>query len=135
MRARARRRSGSKAAGRRRGSTLVEQMVALSVLSVGLLAVSAVGDALNRRARHAALGADAMSVAARWREMLVAAACEAPPVGTVTDGPFQVGWTAAPSGRTVAISVTATELAAGADPSADAPVSHQLGGTARCAQP
>lgn len=64
-------------AGPRRGFTLVEQLVAVTVLGVGLLSLAAGGVELQRRARHAALHGDAAARAAARLERLAATPCDA----------------------------------------------------------
>ena len=61
--------------GPRRGFTLVEQLVAVTVLGVGLLSLAGGGVALQRRARHALVHGDAASRAAARLERLAATPC------------------------------------------------------------
>lgn len=59
----------------RRGFTLLEQLVALTVLGVGLLSLAGGGVELQRRARHAMVHGDAAGRAAARLERLAATPC------------------------------------------------------------
>lgn len=113
----------------RRGVTLIEQVLALTILSVGLLAVSSAGDALHRGARHALLRAETASTAAGWRERLVASGCASARAGEATEGPLDLAWSGEQLGASVVLTVRATERDDGAS---GANAEHETIGAVRC---
>lgn len=115
----------------RRGVTLLEQVMALTILSVGLLAVASAGNLLHRGARHALRAAQAVAVAAAWRERLTAAGCAGAAGGTAADAGLQVRWTAEELGAVRVYTVRTAELAPGAAPDTRV-ATHETVGAVRC---
>lgn len=89
----------------RSGFTVVEQLIALVVLGVGLLAIARGIVGLQRQARRAALQLDAVTAAASALERATATSC-APATGTDTLGVVAVRW--ARTGGAPAAALTAS---------------------------
>lgn len=106
----------------------------MTILSVGLLAVSAAGDTLHRGSRRALRGAEAVAAAVEWRERLTAAGCAAATDGRATEGPIEIEWRTGSLGAARLITVRAADRAdsAGAHPGVSA-AAHETVGVVRCA--
>ncbi|HEY0970225.1 MAG TPA: prepilin-type N-terminal cleavage/methylation domain-containing protein [Gemmatimonadales bacterium] len=118
----------------RRGVTLIEQVLAMTILSVGLLAVSAAGDMLHRGSRRALRSAETVAAAAGWRERLAAAGCDGAMDGRAAEGPLEIEWRIEPLGAALVLTVRAAERgdSAGAPPGAGS-AAHETTGAVRCA--
>ena len=92
-----------------RGFTLIELVVAVTVLAVGVLAVAATAVPLSRLVRRG--GAQTASAAAAGAEIeaLRAAGCTAPATGSALNGGgYRLTWSTVPSGGLRETTVVAT---------------------------
>ena len=89
----------------RRGATLVELTIALTMLGVGLLALAAGAAALARHATRAALDARAADAVRDLVERTAAAGCGAPVSGDSVIGPLRARWRAADDSGTRSLHV------------------------------
>ena len=92
----------------RPGVTLLELMVALTVLGVGLLALAGPAATLARHTRRSALDLDAAVLARDLGERL-AATCPAPWMGDTTVGALHARWTVADDSGTRLLRLTVND--------------------------
>lgn len=90
------------------GFSLVEVIVAMVLLTIGLLCLAASARSVTRLTSQGALVGQAAAVVASRMERLRAGACDALAGGSATSGSFTERWTVDPSGpvRTVTIMVS-----------------------------
>jgi prepilin-type N-terminal cleavage/methylation domain-containing protein len=93
---------------RARGVTLIELLLAITVLAVGALAVAATAAPLARLVRWGGAQSASAAAAGAVIEKLRAAGCAALAPGAATRGGLSLGWQAAPGGRLRAVTVAAT---------------------------
>jgi prepilin-type N-terminal cleavage/methylation domain-containing protein len=92
-----------------RGFTLIELVVAVTVLAVGVLAVAANAVPLARLVRRGGVQTGSAAAAGAEIESLRAAGCAAPATGTVTSGGgYRLRWSVAPAGRLREVTVVTT---------------------------
>lgn len=87
----------------RRGFSLVEVIVALTLLSVGLLAVAGTAGLAATLARDAEMQEEGAFIASQIIDSLAVAS--APASGRQQRGPFQLEWTVTPTERALTIGV------------------------------
>ena len=75
-----------------RGTTLVEVVVALLVLTTGLLALAGTGAAVTRLASGAWLNTQLAALLSERLEVAAAAACSSPDAGRESRGPLRLRW-------------------------------------------
>jgi Tfp pilus assembly protein PilV len=87
--------------------TIVEVLVAVLVLSVGLLALTGTAAAVSRMIDDGRRSTEAAALAAERIELLLASGCAYEETGSTTSGPFAVAWqvAAAAGGRTRILTV------------------------------
>jgi prepilin-type N-terminal cleavage/methylation domain-containing protein len=102
-----------------RGMTIIEVLVAVLVLSVGLLALTTTAAGVSRMIDDGRRSTEAAALAAERIELLRASGCPAVGTGSATRGSFAVSWNVeAPSGdrrRTITVAVTRATRRGGAD--------------------
>lgn len=92
-----------------RGFTLIELVVAVTVLAVGVLAVTASAVPLARLVRRGGMQTASAAVAGAEIEVLRAAGCAGPAAGTVASGGgFRLTWSVRAGGRLRDVTVVAT---------------------------
>jgi prepilin-type N-terminal cleavage/methylation domain-containing protein len=92
----------------RRGFSLVEVMIAIVILTTGVLALAASSAAGTRLiVQGGSLGRSAALAEGRI-EILRSTACTSLTSGTATEGAFTVGWTVGTTGNLRAVVVTVT---------------------------
>lgn len=95
----------------KRGFTIIEVLVAVLVLTVGVLALVGTAGLVTRMVAQGHIDSEATALAAQRMEILRAAGCANMGTGgTTTDGPYTVRWKIAPAGgdraRRVHLAVT-----------------------------
>jgi len=92
-----------------RGFTLIELVVAVTVLAVGVLAVAASAVPLGRLVLRGEAQVGSAAVAGAEIERVRAAGCSAPPTGAASPGHgLRISWTLAGSGGVRDLTVVAT---------------------------
>jgi prepilin-type N-terminal cleavage/methylation domain-containing protein len=92
-----------------RGFTLIELVVAVTMLAVGVLAVAATAVPLGRLVRRGGAQGSSAAAAGAEIEALRATGCAAPAVGAALNGGgFRITWSVAPGGALREVTVVAT---------------------------
>lgn len=91
-----------------RGFTLIEMVMAVTVLTVGVLAVVASAVPLARLVRRGGVQTVSAAVAGAQIEALRAAACAGASGGAATSGGYRLTWSVGAAGRLRDVTVVAT---------------------------
>jgi prepilin-type N-terminal cleavage/methylation domain-containing protein len=92
----------------RKGFTLVELMIAIIILTTGILALAGTAGAITRMLSGGGrLGGSAVTAEGRF-ELLRATPCASLASGSAVEGPYTVAWTVTTSGylRTIGLTVS-----------------------------
>ncbi len=90
---------------RRRGLTLIEVIVAITILTVGALALSSAAAALTRLIGEGARYASAATIGRAMLESLLPIACDGSASGDSIVGVFHLDWTVRPRGSVSDVAV------------------------------
>lgn len=90
----------------RRAFTLPEVLVAILVLSIGILGLASTGAFIAIQAGEARAITEGSALAGRALDSLRALPCASVTAGQLTQGPATVRWTTVPGPRSLAISAT-----------------------------
>ena len=89
-----------------RGMTIVEVLVAVLVLSVGLLALTTAAAAVTRMVDDGKRSTEAAALAGERVELLLANGCPVLGGGSTAKGPFTIGWEVAATAGARARAIT-----------------------------
>jgi len=81
----------------KRGFTIIEVLVAVLVLTVGVLALVGTAGLVTRMVAQGHIDTEASALAAQRFEILRSQRCTAMTSGTATDGPYTLTWRVGPS--------------------------------------
>lgn len=101
-----------------RGMTMIEVLIAVLVLSAGLLALTTAAAGVSRMIDYGRRSTEAAALATGRIELLRAGGCPAAGTGSTTSGSFSVSWDVtetAKRARLVTVTVTDTGQRIGAD--------------------
>ena len=91
-----------------RGFSLIEVMVAMLILTVGVMGLAASATSITRMTGEGGRTGGAAAVASSRFELLRATACASLASGTATSGKYSESWTVSSSGQLVTVAETVT---------------------------